>query len=423
MMPVPIPQPRFTEALRFWVTLGFISFGGPAGQVAIMQHELVDRRRWIDQVTFLQALNFCMLLPGPEAQQLATYLGWKLHGLKGGLVAGIMFVLPGALLLYFLAWISAAHGETAFVGAAFAGLKPVVVALVLHALWRVGRKTLIDVKAVCLALAAFIAVAVWSVPFPIVVLAAGIVGWRTGRLQPEAPSDLAALPARLAGRAGCLRLLGLSLAYIGLLVVPVGALIAIAGTDPFLAIARFFTQAAFVTFGGAYAVLPYVAEAAVNGFHWLSPEQMMNGLALAETTPGPLILVLQYVGFFAGWNGHGALSPLGAATLGALVTTYATFLPSLFLILSGAPYVEHISRVAWASGALAAITSAVVGVIATLAMFFARQVVFSPGGAVDGVAIGAAIAAFAALFRFRRGLHWVVLAGALFGLARSGFGF
>ena len=418
-----MPLPNFIQALRFWTKLGFISFGGPAGQIAVMQHELVDRRGWIGQEAFLQALNFCMLLPGPEAQQLATYLGWKLHGLKGALAAGILFVLPGALILYGLAWMAAAHVDTAIVGAAFNGLKPVVVALVFHALWRIGRRTLTSGVAISLALAAFAAVEFAGTPFPLVVLAAGLFGWLRARGQSQDDTHVTALPEALSGRAAVARLLRMALSYLVLLIAPVAVVIAVAGPAPFLALARFFTQAAFVTFGGAYAVLPYVADAAVNDFRWLNPDEMMNGLALAETTPGPLILVLQYVGFFAGWNAPGTLSQLTAGTLGAVVTTYATFLPSIFLILMGAPYVEHLAWVKTAAGALAAITTAVVGVIATLAIFFARQVAFASDGTVDAVAGLAAASAFIALLRLKGGLHWVVLAGILFGLARSELSF
>lgn len=403
--------PPFSEALRFWLKLGFISFGGPAGQIAVMQHELVDRRGWIGQQPFLQALNFCMLLPGPEAQQLATYIGWKLHGLKGGLAAGILFVLPGALLLYGLAWLAAVHGDTAIVAAIFDGLKPVVVALVLHALWRIGRKTLTTWLTGVLAMGAFAAVEL-GVPFPLVVLIAGIIGWATSRNDTAPPPETKA-------PVGWAYVMRMALAYVALLVIPLGLVVAFAGTEPFLVIGRFFTQAAFVTFGGAYAVLPYVADAAVNRFQWLSADQMMNGLALAETTPGPLILVLQYVGFFAGWNAPGSFSPLAAATIAAAVTTYTTFLPSIFLILTGAPYIERISSIRGASGALAAITSAVVGVIVTLALFFARHVIIKDAQ-VDGIAVGAVIIAFVMLVRFKLGLHWVVLAGAVFGLARAG---
>ena len=406
-------QPSFREALRFWITLGFISFGGPAGQIAVMQHELVDRRKWIGQEAFLQALNFCMLLPGPEAQQLATYIGWKLHGVKGGLTAGILFVLPGAVLLYALAWVAAAHGDTAIVGAVLLGLKPVVVALVLHAVCRIGRRTLKNLTALLLAVAAFAALEFAHLPFPLVVLAAGVVGWLTAPKPTNEPTP----PFETRGMG--LRLLKLAAVYVALLAIPVGQVVALAGPEPYLPLARFFSQAAFVTFGGAYAVLPYVADAAVNQFHWLGSADMVNGLALAETTPGPLILVLQYVGFFAGWNASGDLSPIAAATLGAIVTTYATFLPSIMLILAGAPYIEGIARIRSAAGALSAITAAVVGVIATLATFIARQVVFRPGGGIDLAGLIAIVIAFAVLLRFKIGLHWLVLAGAAFGLART----
>jgi chromate transporter len=412
--------PSFSEALRFWFKLGFISFGGPAGQIAVMQHELVDQRRWIGQQPFLQALNFCMLLPGPEAQQLATYLGWKFHGLKGGIAAGVLFVLPGALVLFALSWLAAAHGDTALVSAVFSGLKPVVVALVLHAVWRIAGRTLTTAVAAGLALAAFIAVEIAGVPFPLVVLVAGLIGWMTARGKASAAETEAPLPGHTA-RAAWLRMLRMAIAYAALLVIPVAALAAIAGPEPFLALARFFTQTAFVTFGGAYAVLPYVADGAVNQFGWLTSDEMINGLALAETTPGPLILVLQYVGFFAGWNAPGQLSPLTAATIGAALTTYTTFLPSIFLILIGAPYVERISRFRPAAGALAAITAAVVGVIMTLAMFFVREVIFT-NDAIDIVAALAAVAAFVVLVRFKVSLHWVVAAGALLGLARAATG-
>jgi chromate transporter len=377
-----------------------------------MQHELVDRRGWIAQQPFLQALNFCMLLPGPEAQQLATYIGWKLHGLKGGLAAGILFVLPGAVLLYGLAWLAAVHGDTALVGAIFDGLKPLVVALVLHALWRIGRKTLTTWLAGLLAVGAFAAVEL-DVPFPLVVLAAGVIGWLTTRNHTAPPSETKA-------PVGWGYVLRMALVYVALLVIPLGLVVAFAGQEPFLTVGRFFTQAAFVTFGGAYAVLPYVADAAVNRFQWLGADQMINGLALAETTPGPLILVLQYVGFFAGWNAPGNFSLIAAATLAAVVTTYTTFLPSIMLILTGAPYIERISSIRGASGALAAITSAVVGVIGTLALFFARHVVIDDGH-VDIAAVAAVVVAFIMLVRFKIGLHWVVLAGAIFGLARAGW--
>ena len=406
--------PTFAEALRFWLILGFIGFGGPAGQIAIMQAELVDRRRWIGQEQFLQALNFCMLLPGPEAQQLATYIGWKLHGLRGGLAAGILFILPGALILFGLAWIAAVHGDTMAVAAIFTGLKPVVVALVVHAVFRIGRRALKGPFAIALAALAFAALEFAHIPFPLVVLAAGLVGWfRAGGAPPAEiapPSTDRIWP----------RLLRMAAIYAALLGIPTALLAAFAEADPFLRLGGFLTQNAFVTFGGAYAILPYVADAAVTRFHWLGAGEMVNGLALAETTPGPLILVLQYVGFFAGWNVR--MSRADAA-LGAVVATYATFLPSIMLILTGAPYIERIARVRRAAGALSAITAAVVGVILTLAVFLARQVIYREPGQYDFVAIAAIGVAFMALERFKLALHWVVLAGAVFGFARAYLGF
>lgn len=401
--------PPFAEALRFWLTLGFISFGGPAGQIAIMQTELVDRRRWIDQDAFLRALNFCMLLPGPEAQQLATYIGWRLHGLKGALTAGILFILPGALILFGLAWIAAAQGDATIVAAIFTGLKPVVVALVAHAVLRIGRRTLRDTQAIALAVAAFVALEFASVPFPLVVFAAGLIGWL------RAPTAVPSLDVAPPSDRVWARLLRIAAAYLALLAVPAALVAAFAPSDPFLRLGAFLTQNAFLTFGGAYAILPHVADAAVSRFGWISSADMINGLALAETTPGPLILVLQYVGFFAGWN---VSMSLANAALGAAVATYSTFLPSIMLILAGAPYIERVSRVRGAHGALSAITAAVVGVILTLAVFLGGQVIFTAPGQVDFVAVGAIVAAFISLARFHIALHWVVLAGALFGLAR-----
>ena len=416
----PVAIPSFRAALGFWLKLGFISFGGPAGQIAIMQHELVDQRRWIDQGLFLRALNFCMLLPGPEAQQLATYAGWRLHGVKGGLAAGILFVLPGALILYALAFLAAAYGEVTPVAAVFNGLKPVVVAIVAHAVWRIGKRTLNGWIPVVVAAASFIAISVLHVPFPLVVLGAGLIGFGVSKTHPDmftaghpapvytaqAESSQPALP----------RLVKMAAIYVVLLVVPVTLIVTAFGASPFLTIARFFTQSAFVTFGGAYAVLPYVAEAAVNRFHWLDAEQMINGLALAETTPGPLILVLEYVGFFAGWNA-GYPTPFVAASLGAFIATYATFLPSIMLILTGAPYVERLTRIKSAAAALGAITAAVVGVILSLTVFLAKNVVVVDGMS-DWPNIAVALITLAVLIKFNTRLHWLVAAGAVFGLAR-----
>lgn len=417
-----VPQvalPTFREALGFWLKLGFISFGGPAGQIAIMQHELVDQRRWIDQGLFLRALNFCMLLPGPEAQQLATYAGWRLHGVKGGLAAGILFVLPGALILYGLAFLAAAYGDVTPVAAVFDGLKPVVVAIVAHAVWRIGKRTLHAWISVAVAAASFLAISVAQIPFPLVILAAGLTGWGVSRKYPHvfAGKTTHAIAEQEEPQQRLLpRLAKMAAIYVVLLAVPVSLIVAAFGMSPFVTIARFFTQSAFVTFGGAYAILPYVADAAVNRFHWLDAQQMINGLALAETTPGPLILVLEYVGFFAGWNA-GYPTPLIAATLGAFIATYATFLPSIILILTGAPYIERITRIKSAAAALGAITAAIVGVILSLTVFLAKNVMVV-GGKADWVNIAVAAATFAVLLKFNPRLHWLVAAGAIFGLAR-----
>ncbi len=405
MVEPQVSPPNFATALRYWLQLGLVSFGGPAGQIAMMQHDLVDRRRWIGQADFLQALNFCMVLPGPEAQQLATYIGWRLHGVRGALAAGIFFVLPGALVLYALSWIAAAHGDTQVVQAIFNGLKPVVVAIVLQALWRIGQRTLTNATTVVIALVAFAAVGFLAIPFPAVILTAGLVGWRF--LKSPGAGTLESPPSPR-------RALKLAALYFVLLVVPVGLVVIWAGAEPFLKLAQFFTQAAFVTFGGAYAVLPYVARIAVETFHWLSPEEMVNGLALAETTPGPLILVLQYVGFFAGWH-HGGLRD---ATLGAAMTTYVTFLPSIFLILIGAPYVQWIAGLRGVGAAMTGITAAVVGVIATLAWFLGKAVYVVPNG-LDIFSIVVTLIAFGVAVRWKIPVPWLVLAGTAVGLVRG----
>ncbi|MFD1627234.1 chromate efflux transporter [Azospirillum griseum] len=418
--PMSAPPP-FGAFCLYWLRLGLTSFGGPAGQIAMMQSELVDRRGWIDQTRFLHALNFCMLLPGPEAQQLATYVGWRLHGVRGGLVAGGLFVLPGTLLLLLLSWLAAAHGDAGLVGAVFDGIKPVVVAIVLAAVWRMGRRTLTGAPGVALAAVAFLALAALHLPFPLVIGAAGLVGavaatrgrhWFT---HPHPPDD-----RHLTGDTppGAARLLRLLLICAALWLIPVAAALLTLGRDPWLGVAALFTKAAFVTFGGAYAVLPYIAQQAVEVYGWLTPREMVDGLALAETTPGPLILVTQYVGFFAGWNHPGALSPALAGTLAAALTTHVTFLPCFLFIFAGAPYVERLIRNRAAAGALGAIAAAVVGVILNLGVYLGAAVLL-PDGRPDPLAWGLAAAALLALTRWKLAIHWVVLAGAGVGLTRA----
>ncbi|MFM7347308.1 MAG: chromate efflux transporter [Tagaea sp.] len=415
----PAARPTFGEALAYWFKLGCLSFGGPAGQIAMMQTELVDRKRWIGQAPFLRGLSFATLLPGPEAQQLATYIGWRLHGTWGGVAAGALFVLPGALCMLILSWVAAAYGDTKFVGAVFDGLKPVVIAIVAHAVWRVGKKALTTWQAAALAGAAFVLIHFVDVGFPWIVAGAAIIGalaarsghhWFSGGAH-KAEAGTAEMPKNDLGR-----ILKLTALFVALWAVPIYAVVALFGAYPFADVAELMTKAAFVTFGGAYAVLPYVADAAVNHYTWLSPDDMLNGLALAETTPGPLILVLQYVGFYAGWN-SGAANPALAGALAAFVATYCTFLPSFLFILAGAPYVEGLHENKAISGALSAVTAAVVGVILNLAVFLG-QAVFFPSEGFDFLAVLAAIAAFAASVRYALAIHWLVLAGAAFGLFR-----
>jgi chromate transporter len=418
--------PTFREALAYWFRLGWISFGGPAGQIAIMQTDLVDRKRWIDQRLFLNGLNFCTLLPGPEAMQLATYIGWRLHGLWGGVVAGSLFVIPGAAVMFALSWVAAAYGGVPAVAAVFYGLKPIVIAIIAGAVWRIGSRTLKSWPAVTLAAAAFVAIYVLGIDFPWIVLAAGLIGWAAG-LRGHSPfasgghgsaagngsavDNIEVAPVRRP----MLRLAGILAIFLALWAVPVGGAILIFGTTPFVDIANLFTKAAFVTFGGAYAVLPYVAEEAVTTYGWLTPDEMLNGLALAETRPGPLILVLQYVGFFAGWKNTVGIDPAAAATVGALLATYCTFLPSFLFILAAAPWIHGIHESPKLGSALGAITAAIVGVILNLGVFLAGGVVL-PGGRPDLFAIALALAAFAVLMRWRPEIHWLVIGGAAVGL-------
>jgi chromate transporter len=422
-----VPPSRFADAVGMWLKIGLVSFGGPAGQIAILHEELVERRRWVDERSFSTALNFCMLLPGPEAQQLATYLGLKLHGLKGAVAAGGLFVLPGAIVLLGLAWLAAAHGDWPPLQAAFKGMLPIVVALVAHAVWRISIRTLRTPMAWAVAVAAFAGLGLGGIAFPWIIGAALLVGLSADRLGwPIAPAThpapTGAAEPPLQGRRALRRFGAYSLIFGLLWVAPVGAVLALAGPKPFADVALFFTQAAFVTFGGAYAVLPFVAQGAVAHYAWLSRAEMVHGLALAETTPGPLILVTQYVGFFAGWNaalaGHaGGLPPLAAGSIAAALTTWVTFLPCFYFVLVGAPLVERLARDRRAHAALSGVTAAVVGIIATLAAIIAREA-FLPRGSIDVVAVVVALAAFVAALRFKVGALWLVAAGAIYGIGR-----
>jgi chromate transporter len=382
------------EAARAWFAISLQTFGGPAGQIAVMQRTLVDEKRWIGQQRFLFALSYCTLLPGPEAQQLATYVGWLLNGVRGALVAGILFILPGVVALLVLSGVYVAYGDTTLVEALFLGLAPAVIAIVLQAVIRVGRKGLGHPALVTLAVASFVALTFFGAPFPAVVLVAAVAGWVLGRrlpglaTPPRAAADDGPAPLisddqlhteRPSGRRAALVLVLGLLAWF----VPVAAAAAIFGRSSiFVDQGVFFSGAAIVTFGGAYAVLAYVAQQAVEVYEWLLPGEMVRGLALAETTPGPLIMVVQFVAFVGAYRAPGELDPWAAAVIAALLTTWVTFVPCFLFILLGAPYVERLRGNRDLATALAGITAAVVGVIASLAVFFALHTLFGSTGRV-----------------------------------------
>ena len=384
------------EATRTWFQISLQTFGGPAGQIAVMQHKLVDEKQWIGQRRFLHALNYCMLLPGPEAQQLAIYTGWLLNGTRGGLIAGGLFVLPGVVALLVLSAVYVGFGETATVAALFAGLAPAVIAIVVQAVHRVAKRALNHVALAAIAVASFVALTVLSAPFPLVILVAGVLGWALGRRIPslggtigdeaavDGPAPLVSddllhheLPSR--ARSATVLLLGLTLWF-----APVAAVaVLISSTEVFLDQALFFSGAAVVTFGGAYAVLAYVAQQAVTVYGWLAPGEMVRGLALAETTPGPLIMVVQFVAFVGAYRAPGSLDPWLAAVLASLLVTWVTFVPCFLWVFLGAPYVERLRSNQHLTAALTGITAAVVGVIANLAVFFALHNLFDDRRAVD----------------------------------------
>ncbi|MEY2631361.1 MAG: hypothetical protein RIR00_15 [Pseudomonadota bacterium] len=438
----PAPQaPGFAEASRFWLKLGCISFGGPAGQIALMHRELVEQRRWLSERRFLHALNYCMLLPGPEAQQLATYLGWLLHRTAGGLVAGILFVLPSLMLLIGLSWAYLAFAGTPLLAGVFYGIKPAVTALVLQAAWRIGQRTLRNRYLQALALAAFLALFALNLPFPLVIAAAALAGYFGGRRAPQAfapgghghtaaPGYGPALhdddtppPAHARFRPGrLLRILGVGLLAGGLPALALG--LYFGGSHDYSQMARFFTQAALLTFGGAYAVLPYVFQGAVEQHAWLSAGQMIDGLALGESTPGPLIMIVAFVGYLGG-QGKALLGPdalFAAGALGALVATWFTFLPSFLFIFAGAPLIESSQRQLKFTAPLTGITAAVVGVILNLALFFAGQVLWPQGYAAgpDLGAAGLAALSLLALLRFRVGVLPLLSVAAVAGLLLRG---
>ncbi len=433
--PAPV---GFSEALRFWLKLGFISFGGPAGQIAIMHTELVERRRWISEKRFLHALNYCMVLPGPEAQQLATYIGWLMHRTAGGIAAGALFVLPSLFILITLSWIYLRFGEVPLVAGIFYGIKPAVTALVVHAAHRIGTRALKNGWMWAIAAAAFVAIFALHAPFPAIVLAAALIGHFGAKVAPQVftlggghgsaqksyglaliDDDTPTPGHALFKRSRLLTVLSIGL---GLWVLAMAALLATHGLHGTLTqMGWFFTKAALLTFGGAYAVLPYVYQGAVEQHQWLSGAQMIDGLALGETTPGPLIMVVAFVGFVGGWLkpmfGSEALFTAGAVA--ATVVTFFTFLPSFIFILAGGSLIEATHGRLGFTAPLSAITAAVVGVILNLALFFAYHVLWSHGfgGHFDGVSALIAAAAALALFRFKVGVMPLLGACAAVGLA------
>jgi chromate transporter len=437
-VPMRAPQPvSFWQAFAYWLRLGFISFGGPAGQIAIMHRELVEERRWISEKRFLHALNYCMLLPGPEAQQLATYIGWLMHRTWGGLVAGALFVLPSLAILIALSWIYLRFGDVPEVAGILYGIKPAVTAIVLAAAWRIGSRALKHPLLWAIAVAAFVAIFAFKVPFPLIVLAAALLGWVGARVVPSAFDGSGAHGSAAASHGPALidddtpraahthwstgHALRVLLAFAVLWCAVIGLLILLVGWGGTLTqMAWFFTKAALLTFGGAYAVLPYVVQGAVEHYGWLTTAQMLDGLALGETTPGPLIMVVAFVGFVGGWGQQVLGDALFAGgTLAATVVTFFTFLPSFLFILLGAPFIESTHGQLHFTAPLTGITAAVVGVIVNLAVFFAIHVWWPSGlsGAVDVPSVLIAVAALIALMRFKLGVIPVIAACGLTGLA------
>ncbi len=443
------PSPvSLRQAFWVWLRIAALSFGGPAGQIAVMHRILVDEKRWIGEQRFLHALNYCMLLPGPEAQQLATYIGWLMHRTRGGIVAGGLFVLPGAVSIMVLSWIYALYGHVGIVAGLFFGLKCAVLAVVLQAVVRIGSRSLRNGVMRGIAAAAFVLIFFVGVPFPLIVLGAamiGFIGGRAGVPAFQAGSGHGAskgtvmdadsllgeeLPAHASPTIG--QSLRQAMAWLVLWLTPVAALVILLGPhNVFSQIATFFATMAVVTFGGAYAVLAYVAQQAVSGYHWLSPQEMLDGLGMAETTPGPLIMVLQFVGFMGAYRHPGALSPLLAGTLGGLLATWVTFVPCFLWIFLGAPFIERMRGNRALGGALSAITAAVVGVVLNLAVWFAihtifrqvRAVSFGPirfdmpqPASVDPWALLVAAAAIVAMFRFKMGIFTVLGAASAAGV-------
>lgn len=425
-------HPSFGEAFRFWLKLGLISFGGPTGQIAIMQTELVEKKKWISQSRFLHALNYCMLLPGPEAQQLAIYIGWLLHKTRGGIVAGSLFVIPSIFVLWGLSFVYAAYGNIPWIAAVFYGLQPAVMAIVAAAVIRIGRKALKNEVMWGLAALAFVAIFFLKVPFPLIVLGAGLIGfvggkvWKkkflvvgghgpTGALDKSVLDDETESPEHT--RPSLARAFKITVICLALWLLPTLAVGLWQGWDSVLfKEGVFFSKAAVVTFGGAYAVLPYVAQQAVDHYGWLQPGQMMDGLGLAETTPGPLIMVTQFVGFMGAWTQHGGMDRILAATLGALITTWATFTPCFLWIFLGGPHIEQLRGNERLTTTLSAVTAAIVGVVMNLAVWFGIHVLWPANRSFDFVALAIGIVAFVGLMRWKWSVIPVVLGAGVTGL-------
>lgn len=411
------PGPSFAEAFRTWAVIGLLSFGGPAGQIALMHRVLVDEKKWLSEERFLAALNFCMLLPGPEATQLATYAGWSLHGWRGGLAAGTLFVLPGAVVVLILSMIYAAFGQVPFVAALFFGIKAAVLAIVIEALFRVAKRALKHASDWWIAAAAFAALYAFQIPFPLIILAAALIGFFR--------AAAATVPAATLNTIDWRSTLATAVLWLALWLAPVALLLLGLGRDHvFAEVALFFSKLAVVTFGGAYAVLTYMAQQAVENFGWLKPAEMIDGLGLAETTPGPLILVTEFVGYMAGYRFAGGLWGGIAA---AIITLWVTFVPCFLWIMVSAPYIERLQTMPRLSGALAAVTAAVVGVILNLTIWFALHVLF---GTLDRTQFGLvpqfysldlpalvlSIIAALALFAFHQGIFRTLLLCAVLGV-------
>lgn len=420
----------FEEALHFWLKLGFISFGGPAGQIAVMHSELVEKKKWISEARFLHALNYCMLLPGPEAQQLAIYVGWLLHRTWGGIVAGTFFILPSFFILIGFSWAYVNFGTVPAIAAMFYGLKAAVVGIVAAAVIRIGQKALKNEVMFSLAVMAFVSLYILKIPFPAIIISAGLIGFAGGRLWPEkfcvikGPGkntgneaildDPLLAEHTLPNLAWTIKVLAVCLS---LWAIPLILLVLWRGSsDIFSQQGIFFSKAAMVTFGGAYSVLPYIAQAAVERYHWIQPAQMIDGLGLGETTPGPLIMVVTFIGYVGSWGKAADLPPAVSGILGGLIATYFTFLPCFLWIFIGAPYIELIRGNLRLTATLSAITAGVVGVVLNLAVYFGRHIFFPETVPFDFVAFVLATVAFVGLLKFKWNILYVVLGGAGVGL-------